>query len=577
MASLLNADGEHVLLSCTCSALSPLTRLYFCRHCIKLRCQLCVSHEVDSYYCPNCLENMPSAEAKLKKNRCANCFDCPSCGNTLSTRATAVAIPSEDKKTPPQAKKVYYLACGFCRWSSRDVNMEDRTVASGGWPDPENPSAKRIGTLVDFYRQLAQKEKVEREKKKLSKRRNYMHLAFTPKKKKDRLGMSSLSRRKSSLSYLTAHLGKGKEMEDVEIVLKEPSKATEDVETLPEEFYTLPLFLERVPHISQRLANPDLQPTGIKSLHTRHKHLLAKRSQRCRECEHNLSKPEFNPSSIKFKIQLGSAYYVPRLRIAQVPSLFYNQEAQITLSMTNPVESIVKVTLHSYEKDDDEDDENKKNEDSKENSENEKNNEKKGEEIKNEKNEKIEENSVKEEKDEPTEEKKGNDGKENKSNADEEKGASETAEQEKDAKNKRKTDSLVSSALFDRKTERRVDNRCESRAFVPTAEVVLPTCALALGARDEAAEFDDSDTTAELFSDDPRVVADRQANKLWFYVKVTPKKPVGDVKFSMIMQYDYKHTTSTLIKGGQEPETRIETQRHKIHINLGPVEGATDV
>lgn len=25
--------------------------------------------KVDSHYCPSCLENMPSAEAKLKKNR----------------------------------------------------------------------------------------------------------------------------------------------------------------------------------------------------------------------------------------------------------------------------------------------------------------------------------------------------------------------------------------------------------------------------------------------------------------------------------------------------------------------------
>ena len=44
MASLLNP--ESVLLTCSCSALSPLTRLYFCRHCVKLRCPLCVSHEV---------------------------------------------------------------------------------------------------------------------------------------------------------------------------------------------------------------------------------------------------------------------------------------------------------------------------------------------------------------------------------------------------------------------------------------------------------------------------------------------------------------------------------------------------
>jgi cobalamin biosynthesis protein CobT len=143
--------------------------------------------------------------------------------------------------------------------------------------------------------------------------------------------------------------------------------------------------------------------------------------------------------------------------------VFDIQEVQVTLSMTNPVESIVKVTLHPCEEgnQDNEDDENKKNEDCKENVENEKN-----EENKTEDNEKIEEKSDKDKKDETTGEKKS---------SDEEKGASETAEQEKDEKKKKKTDSLVASALFDRKTERRVNNRCESRAFVPTAEVSLST------------------------------------------------------------------------------------------------------
>ena len=38
---------------------------------------------------------------------------------------------------------------------------------------------KKVGTLVEYYRQLAQKEKAEREKKKLTKRRNYMHLSVS--------------------------------------------------------------------------------------------------------------------------------------------------------------------------------------------------------------------------------------------------------------------------------------------------------------------------------------------------------------------------------------------------------------
>lgn len=39
--------------------------------------------------------------------------------------------------------------------------------------------ALQVNSLVEYYRQLAQKEKAEREKKKLTKRRNYMHLSVS--------------------------------------------------------------------------------------------------------------------------------------------------------------------------------------------------------------------------------------------------------------------------------------------------------------------------------------------------------------------------------------------------------------
>ena len=65
--------------------------------------------------------------------RCANCYECPSCGNTLSTRATAVAIASDNPEEKATAKKVFYLACGFCRWSTRDVGIPDRSNGKGGF------------------------------------------------------------------------------------------------------------------------------------------------------------------------------------------------------------------------------------------------------------------------------------------------------------------------------------------------------------------------------------------------------------------------------------------------------------
>ena len=47
---------------------------------------------MDSTYCSGCLEMMSNVEAGLKKNRCSTCKDCPSCGHTLSTRATSIQV-----------------------------------------------------------------------------------------------------------------------------------------------------------------------------------------------------------------------------------------------------------------------------------------------------------------------------------------------------------------------------------------------------------------------------------------------------------------------------------------------------
>ncbi|GAA6068824.1 dynactin subunit 4 isoform X1, partial [Tachysurus ichikawai] len=61
-------------------------------------------------------------------SECANCFDCPCCMHTLSTRATNIPTPLPDDPTKTTMKKAYYLACGFCRWTSRDVGMADKSV-----------------------------------------------------------------------------------------------------------------------------------------------------------------------------------------------------------------------------------------------------------------------------------------------------------------------------------------------------------------------------------------------------------------------------------------------------------------
>ncbi len=43
---------------------------------------------------------------RLKRNRCANCFDCPMCSHTVSTRATSVQVPSAEDPSKTVPKKV---------------------------------------------------------------------------------------------------------------------------------------------------------------------------------------------------------------------------------------------------------------------------------------------------------------------------------------------------------------------------------------------------------------------------------------------------------------------------------------
>ncbi|NXP13920.1 DCTN4 protein, partial [Thinocorus orbignyianus] len=355
MASLLQSERVLYLVRGEKEMRAPLSQLYFCRYCSELRSLECVSHEVDSHYCPSCLENMPSAEAKLKKNRCANCFDCPCCMHTLSTRATSIPAPLPDDPAKTTMKKAYYLACGFCRWTSRDVGMADKSVASGGWQEPENPHTQRINKLVEYYQQLAQKEKIERDRKKLVRRRNYMPLAFSQHTIHvvDKYGLGTRLQRQRPGAPISALAGLSlKEGEDQKEIKIEPADAVEEVEPLPEDYYTRPINLTEVTTLRQRLLQPDFQPICASQLYPRHKHLLIKRSLRCRKCEHNLSKPEFNPTSIKFKIQLVAVNYIPEVRIMSIPNLRYMKESQVLLTLTNPVENITHVTLLECEEGD---------------------------------------------------------------------------------------------------------------------------------------------------------------------------------------------------------------------------------
>ncbi|PWZ00821.1 hypothetical protein BCV70DRAFT_200087 [Testicularia cyperi] len=110
-------------------AFHQLESLYFCDECDQIRCNRCVTFDISSYYCPNCLFEVPGASVKAEKNRCArNCFICPCCTHTLSVLASDLNSIDADglHLTSPatsQGEPPYYLGCSFCKWDSKSIGL----------------------------------------------------------------------------------------------------------------------------------------------------------------------------------------------------------------------------------------------------------------------------------------------------------------------------------------------------------------------------------------------------------------------------------------------------------------------
>jgi dynactin 4 len=79
------------------------------------------------------------------------------------------------------------------------------------------------------------------------------------------------------------------------------------------------------------------------------------RSIRCRHCEHNVIKPEYNPTtSIKYRIQEFASSHVPKVRIIMCDKLEAGKSCLITLKMTNPTMNDMTITIMELPTEDEE-------------------------------------------------------------------------------------------------------------------------------------------------------------------------------------------------------------------------------
>ena len=107
-------------------------------------------------------------------------------------------------------------------------------AATGGWPERENPHAARVSSLLEHYKALALLERQEKDRKKFTPRRSYLHFS-------DKFGLTALvARKRAGLPPLG-----GVGMKDESGIIPElmPSVAVEEVDQLPEDIFTKPISL----------------------------------------------------------------------------------------------------------------------------------------------------------------------------------------------------------------------------------------------------------------------------------------------------------------------------------------------
>ena len=49
--------------------LYPIEHLLYCDNCHEIRCPRCMLEEISTYYCPNCLFEVPTSNIKSEGNR----------------------------------------------------------------------------------------------------------------------------------------------------------------------------------------------------------------------------------------------------------------------------------------------------------------------------------------------------------------------------------------------------------------------------------------------------------------------------------------------------------------------------
>ncbi|KFA48347.1 hypothetical protein S40293_04489 [Stachybotrys chartarum IBT 40293] len=358
-------------------SLYPLEYLLYCEDCQQIRCPRCVNEENVTYYCPNCLFEVPSSNLRSEGNRCTrSCYQCPVCIGPLQVGSVSSQV-DHDANSPAES---FALFCQYCNWSSSEIGIEFERpsgiysqmakVNNGGAPKltardvrdrrkeyPEGPLVPdelvdadlQFSTLKSFYQtQLASHSSIGHSLQ-------------------DGVGFSSPAALTRIMSLYTGRGNGGMMQQSSSELMREALNTEEglkmaqldDSEAIKK--LTSGGWEETASH-DQRDAQleharfqDDLRPIPYL--------LRTKRSKRCPVCRHIISKPENKVTSTRFKIRLVAKSYIPTITIRpfiptvapvpvthrpatlEEPPLKPLTPSQYIVTFKNPLFESIKVTL----------------------------------------------------------------------------------------------------------------------------------------------------------------------------------------------------------------------------------------
>ncbi|KAH9969728.1 dynactin p62 family-domain-containing protein [Russula dissimulans] len=304
----------------------PLHELFFCEECDAVRCNRCVSVEVSGYHCPNCLFEVPSASVRAEKNRCArNCFMCPNCRNTLSVVPSDPPDADDERSSVANLSSVgeppFFLYCNYCRWDSAQVHItfEKPTGLAAQLQKFEDsaPDSLEFERLKEHFDPFLRASSSSSSGP--SGHSHPTHSHATPVNPITAAASSALARDIPGVGKYTpsprGRRDKGARDEISEYRSRVEVAGSKDAANV--DFMRRLEEVSQVAALSQRWTNSwwtsTLRASELKPLRIP---LHSKKTKRCPTCRHILIKPEQKAQSVRFKIKLVAANYLPAMTIA---------------------------------------------------------------------------------------------------------------------------------------------------------------------------------------------------------------------------------------------------------------------